>query len=95
MPVVARNNYSAVLLFLDDELLPPALNDERFDDEALREDDEPFGVVMGSRLLSGTRSSTNFSSSRNVLASIESITMSSSSGELWRKKRIRPTSAVC
>lgn len=74
-----------VLLFLADELGAAAAVslDERFedDDDDLREDDD-LGVESDSRLASGTRSCTNFSSSRNVLLSIESITMSSSSGEL-------------
>lgn len=83
-----------VLLFLADEPLPldaVASLDERFkddDDDDLREDDD-LGVESGSRLASGTRSYTNFSSSRNVLLSIESITMSSSSGELCLHNRER------
>lgn len=67
------HRYSVVLVFLEE--------DESLDERRDFLDEEDLGVITGSRLPSGTRSSTNFSSSRNVLLSIESMTMSNSSGE--------------
>jgi hypothetical protein len=67
---------AACLLFLAEPDVDD--DDERFDEDFL----DDLGVT-GSRAPSGILSMRNFSNSRNVLVSMLSITMSSSSGELY------------